>query len=260
MTAEIGCGGEMPGLVGEVIIQGSKEAGLVVDDQVIKQMEVYSRLLLAWNERVNLTAITDPRDVGLKHFVDSLLCCRYVDFQGSQENVEPLRMIDVGTGAGFPGMVLKLYQAGLKVTLLDSLQKRIKFLEAVKEELKLTELTIVHGRAEDCGQDGQLRERFDRVVSRAVARLDVLSEYCLPFTRVGGLFVAMKAGGVQSEVDVSMPSIEALGGRVRRIVEYQLPVSGDERSLVIVEKVGPTPIKYPRKAGVPAKKPLAGKS
>ncbi|MDA8211331.1 MAG: 16S rRNA (guanine(527)-N(7))-methyltransferase RsmG [Clostridia bacterium] len=238
--------------LGEVLLQGCQAAGLSISGDQVAGFERYGQLLVEWNEKVNLTAITDPEGIALKHFVDSLLCSKYVDFEGD------LNLLDVGTGAGFPGIPLKIYNEKLQVTLLDSLQKRVKFLQQVSLEVKLYGLVAIHGRAEELGQQSKHREQYDRVVSRAVARLAVLAEYCLPFVKVGGLFAALKGSSAGPEVEEGLYAVEQLGGKVKDVVEYSLPVLGDGRSLVVVEKVNPTPGKYPRKAGLPDKKPLLG--
>lgn len=239
--------------LGEVLLQGCEEAGLTISENQVAGFERYGQLLVEWNEKVNLTAITDPEGIALKHFVDSLLCSKYIDLDGE------LKVLDVGTGAGFPGLPLKIYKEKLQVTLLDSLQKRINFLQQIGLEVKLHQVIAVHGRAEEIGQQRGHRENYDRVVSRAVARLAVLAEYCLPFVKVGGMFVALKGSSVGPEVEEGLYAVEQLGGKLKDVVEYSLPLSGDGRSLVIVEKVKPTPAKFPRKAGLPEKKPLLSK-
>lgn len=240
----------MKSKLSEVLLQGCQEAGLGISEKQLASFERYGELMVEWNEQVNLTAITDPEGIALKHFLDSLLCFKYVDLNGE------LRLLDVGTGAGFPGLPLKIYQEKLQVTLLDSLQKRVNFLRQICLEVKLKGIIAIHGRAEEIGRKSEQREHYDRVFSRAVARLAVLAEYCLPYVKVGGLFVALKGGNAVAEVDEGMFAVEELGGRLKEVVEFQLPLSGDGRSLIVVEKVKPTPEKYPRKPGLPDKKPI----
>ena len=233
------------------IFQRDLEAfGIALSGEQTGQFLRYYELLLEWNGRMNLTAITEYQEVLTKHFVDSLSLvkvCRPA--QGDT-------LIDVGTGAGFPGLALKIAFPGLKVTLLDSLNKRIQFLNAVIEELKLTDVEAVHGRAEDHAAPGRGRETFDFCVSRAVAHLSTLSEYCLPFVKKGGQFIAYKSEKGPGEVADAQKAISVLGGRVRESVEFALPDSDIHRNLVVVEKVQKTPAKYPRKAGLPSREPI----
>lgn len=236
--------------LGELLLQGCQEVNIAISEQQLEFFAAYGRLLVEWNEQVNLTAIIDPESIALKHFVDSLLCSKYVDFNGEQ------KVLDVGTGAGFPGLPLKLYQGKLQVTLLDSLQKRIKFLQQICIELKLNDVRIIHGRAEELGHQKGQRENYDRVMSRAVARFAVLAEYCLPYVKVGGLFIALKGSNARSEVEEGQFALEELGGKLKEVVDYSLPISGDRRSLIVVEKLKQTPVKFPRKAGMPERKPL----
>jgi len=210
----------------------------------------YYRLLVAWNERVNLTAITDPEGVALKHFYDSLTPAFHVDFSGISS------LVDIGSGAGFPGLPLKLRFPHLALTIVDSLKKRIAFLEEAVRQLGLTGVTLIHGRAEAVGRDPAHRERYDMAIARAVARLNVLSELCLPFVRVGGLFVAMKGADVEEEVQEAQTALVALGGALERIERFTLPANGGGRTLLFIAKRAPTPSAYPRKPGVPEKKPL----
>lgn len=216
----------------------------------IEQFHRYYELLVDWNERINLTAITLYQDVLKKHFIDSLSLTKVCDLG------QKCHMIDVGTGAGFPGLALKIAFPEIHVTLLDSLQKRIQFLDTVIEELKLENVQTVHGRAEDFAKPGKLRESFDICVSRAVANFSTLSEYCLPYVRTGGLFIAYKSEKVASEIEEAGRAIPLLGGRIKEKVEFTLPYSDIYRSLVVIQKIEKTPGKYPRKAGLPSKEPL----
>ncbi len=219
----------------------------------LEQLFIYYEMLTEWNRKVNLTAVTEYEEVLKKHFIDSLTLGNACDV-GKAEKV-----IDVGTGAGFPGLVLKIAYPNLQMTLLDSLNKRIHFLNAVIERLGLKEVEAVHGRAEDLAKPEMLREKYDLCVSRAVANLSTLSEYCLPFVRPGGLFVSYKSEKVSEELEAADYAIDLLGGKIERQVEFNLPDSDIFRSLVVVKKVKKTPLKFPRKAGLPAKEPLSNK-
>lgn len=216
----------------------------------IEQFLRYYELLIDWNKRINLTAITVYQDVLKKHFIDSLSLTKVCDLR------QKCHMIDVGTGAGFPGLALKIAFPEIHVTLLDSLHKRIQFLDTVIEELKLENVQTVHGRAEDFAKQGKLREAFDICVSRAVANFSILSEYCLPYVRKGGLFIAYKSEKVASEIEGAGRAIALLGGSIKEKVEFTLPYSDIYRSLVVIQKIERTPGKYPRKAGIPSKEPL----
>lgn len=227
-----------------------KELGVVISDKQKAQFLRYYEMLLDWNEKINLTAITDYDEVFKKHFIDSLSLIKAYDVY-TKSNV-----IDVGTGAGFPGLALKIAYPDLKITLLDSLNKRIHFLNAVIEELHLEGIEAVHGRAEDYAKPDKLREQFDLCVSRAVANLSTLSEYCLPYVKKGGYFISYKSEKITEESKSASHAVSILGGKVREQVEFMLPHSDIYRNLFVIEKVKVTPEKYPRKAGLPAKEPL----
>jgi 16S rRNA (guanine527-N7)-methyltransferase len=217
----------------------------------ITQFLKYYELLVEWNEFMNLTAITEYEDVMKKHFVDSLSLIKTYDVNKS------VSVIDVGTGAGFPGLALKIAYPNLKVTLLDSLNKRINFLNHVIEQLGLEGVETVHGRAEDFAKPGKFREKFDVCVSRAVANMTSLSEYCLPFVKLGGEFISYKSEKMNEEMDNAKKAISILGGKFDRCEEFMLPESDIFRNLVVIKKVKETPKKYPRKAGLPTKEPIA---
>lgn len=225
--------------------------GVTLSEQQIKQFIQYYEMLVEWNQVMNLTAITEYDDVMKKHFVDSVSLIKAYDVNKSAT------VIDVGTGAGFPGLALKIAYPNLQVTLLDSLNKRINFLNAVIEKLGLTGVDTVHGRAEDFAKPDKLREKFDLCVSRAVANLSTLSEYCLPFVKQGGLFISYKSEKISEEMAAAKNAIYLLGGKVIDQVEFTLPDSDIYRNLFIIKKERTTPKKYPRKAGLPAKEPLA---
>lgn len=219
-----------------------------LSDKQENQFEKYMKLLVEWNKKVNLTAITEHDDIILKHFVDSLTIEKYINNGAS--------VIDVGTGAGFPGIPLKIYNESLDVTLLDSLNKRINFLNEVIKELDLEKIKTIHLRAEDGGKDKMLREKFDVATSRAVANLSTLSEYLLPFVKVGGEAICMKGPNVEDELKDAKKAIKILGGEVEKNEKIVLPNSDIERNIIIIKKVKPTPKSFPRKAGTPSKAPI----
>jgi len=237
----------MDKMLAEYLKTGAAEYGAELDDCMVGRFFEYKRLLLEWNEKMNLTAITDDREIILKHFIDSLSILPYVK--------EVRNVVDVGTGAGFPGIPLKIALPGLEAVLMDSLEKRIKFLETVIGELGLDGARAVHSRAEDAGRSEKYREAFDVAVARAVASLPVLLEYCLPLVKTGGIFVAMK-GSSEDEVAASGIALDILGGEIEEVKNFVLPGSDMKRSVIIVRKVRQTPTKYPRKAGKPSKEPL----
>lgn len=210
--------------------------------------EHYADLLVDRNENINLTAITDPEEIEEKHFLDSCLPLKHFDIP------ENASVIDVGTGAGFPGIPFKIIRPDIALTLLDSLQKRINFLNEVLSAANLT-ADAIHGRAEDMGRLPEMRERYDVAVARAVARLSILAEYCLPFVKVGGHFIALKGGNCCNEINSALNAIGTLGGHIEKVIEYQLPHE-DKRTLVVIKKVKPTQPVYPRSKGKMNKKPL----
>jgi 16S rRNA (guanine527-N7)-methyltransferase len=224
--------------------------GVVLDDSQLEQFNTYYKMLVQWNKVMNLTAITEKEDVIIKHFADSLLLTKYKDMNNN------LSVIDVGTGAGFPGIPLKIAFPELEVTLMDSLNKRLKFLDEVISELKLENIHTVHSRAEDGGKNPEYREMYDVAVSRAVANLSSLSEFCLPFVKEGGYFIPYKAGALEEEIRPGKKAIRILGGQVENIFSTVIPDTDMERTFVFVKKVGRTPEEYPRKAGIVTKKPL----
>lgn len=234
----------------EKLVEGAKQFGIELTAKQVEQFINYMDILNEWNQKMNLTGLEEPDAIVIKHFLDSISCVEGMDIDGNE------RIIDVGTGAGFPGMPLKIIYPDLKVTLLDSLKKRINFLEHVAIELGLKDVECIHGRAEDYGQDKKYREKYDYVLARAVASLDVLSEYTLPFVKVGGSFVAQRGTNVKEEVVEGTNAIEILGGMIMDVVEVDLPYTDAERNLVIIDKVVATPNNYPRRAGKPKKKPL----
>lgn len=227
--------------------EGAHEYGVSLDDSMISAFLEYKSILLEWNKKINLTAIEDDRDVIIKHFVDSLSIMPFLK--------DAHRIVDVGTGAGFPGIPLKIAQPSLEVVLLDSLEKRIGFLNTVISALQLKGISAVHLRAEDAGMAPQYRDKFDAAAARAVASLPVLLEYCLPLVKTGGIFIAMK-GSDGSEAAESGKALDILGGSIEQVKEFTLPGNDMKRNIIIVRKLRQTPTKYPRKAGKPSKEPL----
>lgn len=227
-----------------------KELNIQINEIQKKQFDTFYSMLVEWNKVMNLTGITEYEEVIEKHFVDSLSIVNIFDL--SEINT----VIDVGTGAGFPGIPIKIAFPHLKITLLDSLNKRINFLDSVIDELKLDGIYTIHGRAEDFAKKDDYRERYDLCVSRAVANLSTLSEYCLPYIRVGGMFISYKSGDVDDEVLESKKAISILGGKLDNVVKFQLPGTDINRSFIKIEKIKNTGKKYPRKAGLPSKEPL----
>lgn len=219
-----------------------------LSDKQLEQFRIYYEMLVEKNKVMNLTGITEWNEVLEKHFLDSISLIRAIDLN------QELTVIDMGTGAGFPGIPLKIAFPNLKVTLADSLNKRVIFLQEVIDALELKDIEAIHGRAEDLARDKKYREKYDLSVSRAVANLSTLSEYCLPFVKIGGQFISYKSGEIENEVAESKSAIFLLGGKVRDIVKFELGESG--RSFIIIDKTKGTPKTYPRKAGTPSKKPL----
>lgn len=224
----------------ELLAAYTARCGIALPGDAAAQFDAYARLLLRWNDRINLTAITRPEDIVEKHFLDSLLLLKAVELPQSAS------LIDVGTGAGFPGVPVKIARPDISLTLLDSLQKRVGFLRELSDALG-QDNACIHMRAEDAGRDARHRESYDCATARAVAALPMLCEYCLPLIRPGGLFVALKGADAQQEAELALQAAERLGGRVRGVESFMLP-SGAARGIVVVEKLAPTPPQYPRAA------------
>ena len=224
--------------------------GVELNEKQLSQFEKYYEMLIEWNEKINLTAITEFEEVLKKHFLDSISIGRLI----SQN--EEVSILDIGTGAGFPGIPIKIAFPDVKVTLLDSLNKRVNFLNEVIKELSLEGISALHGRAEDFAKKEDMREQFDFCVSRAVANLSSLSEFCLPYVKVGGSFISYKSEKAKEEYETAQNAISILGGNNVKIDEFFLPGTDYKRTFIIIRKVKETPAKYPRKAGTPIKQPL----
>jgi 16S rRNA (guanine527-N7)-methyltransferase len=233
-----------------VLIEGSKELGIHLEERQIEQLFAYKALLLEWNQKMNLTAITDDLEVITKHFLD----CMTVQKAFPMKDVKTL--IDVGTGAGFPGLVIKIVFPWIEVTLVDSLNKRLNFLKEVISALGLKGVECVHARAEDLGQNKSYRENFDICASRAVANLAVLAEYTLPFVKEGGYLIALKGQKVEDEIEGAKKALTLLGGKLIEVVDAKVPMTDLEHKIATIKKVKKTPKAYPRKAGEPTKAPL----
>ena len=225
----------------------AKQIKIELTKEQIEKYYNYMNLLLEWNEKINLTAIIDPKEIILKHFVDSLTIAKYVK--------DDEKLIDVGTGAGFPGIPLAIVKENTDIVLLDSLNKRINFLQEVKENLKLENITTIHGRAEEFGKNKKERETYNIATSRAVAPLNILLEYLIPLVKVGGKAICMKGSNIE-EMENAKNALEILGGKIEKIEEITLPNSDIKRNIIIVKKVKNTPSKYPRKPGTPSKEPI----
>lgn len=226
----------------------SNKIGIVLNDKQIEQFYEYMQLLLEWNEKINLTAITKTEEIILKHFIDSLTIAKYIK--------KDAKLIDVGTGAGFPGIPLKIIRDDIEIVLLDSLNKRINFLNDVISHLKLLKIKAIHSRAEEFGKNKEYREKFDYATSRAVANLSTLSEYLLPLVKINGYCICMKGSDVANEIEQSKKVVSILGGKLETVDEFKLPLSDINRSIINIKKVKNTPLKYPRKAGLPSKEPI----
>ncbi|QDR65359.1 16S rRNA (guanine(527)-N(7))-methyltransferase RsmG [Mammaliicoccus sciuri] len=234
----------------QTFIDTLKDSGITLSDKQISQFETYFEMLVEWNEKINLTSVTEKEEVYLKHFFDSVTPSFYIDFN------EIETICDVGAGAGFPSIPLKIVYPHLQITIVDSLNKRIKFLNELAASLDLDKVNFVHDRAETFGKSQQYRESFDLVTARAVARLSVLSELCLPLVKKGGQFVALKGSQGNEELEDAQFAISVLGGEVKTVNEFTLPLEESMRQIITIDKLRQTPKKYPRKPGTPNKEPL----
>jgi 16S rRNA (guanine527-N7)-methyltransferase len=232
------------------LINGAKNFEIDLSPDQIDQFDLYADHLIEWNARFNLTSIVDPGEIVIKHFLDSLSAARLIP--------RAAKLIDVGAGAGFPGIPIMIARPELSLTLLEATKKKCDFLEAMIDELKLQNVNVVNARAEDAAHDVAYREQYDVAIARAVAEMPTLSEYLLPFVKIGGLAIAMKSNDTQQETDRAEAAIKTLGGQLQQIVPVIIPGLNEERYLVVIEKITAMPEKYPRRAGVPSKKPIAG--
>lgn len=230
--------------------EGLEQLNIEVDNKTLEKLINFKDILLEWNEKINLTAITDEREIYIKHFLDSATCLS----TGYIEDND--KIIDIGTGAGFPGLVLKILKDNIDITLLDSLKKRMKYLEEAISKLGVGKLDIIHGRAEEYGVKNGQRESYDIALSRAVASLNVLSEYCIPFVKVGGLFLCQKGPNYSDELKEAEKAINILGGKVEDIKKYILPYSDIAHYIIVIRKLSSTPTKFPRKPGKPSSSPI----
>lgn len=230
----------------------SSKLDIALSDEQIEQFQIYYEMLIETNKVMNLTAITQLDEVVTKHFLDSIALANVYQIIKNKE----LKIIDLGTGAGFPGIPLKIAFPQLQVTLMDSLNKRVKFLNSVIDELSLVNIDAIHGRAEEMARKTEYRQQYDLCVSRAVANLSTLTEYCLPFVKVDGMFISYKSSNIEDELDLSLNAIKILGGKLTEVKKLSLPESDIERSFVMIKKIKNTPKTYPRKPGTASKEPI----
>lgn len=234
----------------DMLIQGAQEMNINLDEDMVKQFNQYTKMLLEWNNKMNLTNIVEDKDIIVKHYLDSLAAINTGCIRDGH------RVADIGTGAGFPGLPVKIVKKNINMLLVDSLNKRINFLKAVIDTLRLNGVETVHSRAEEVGQDPEYRETFDIVLTRAVAKINVLCEYTLPLLKIGGMFLCFKGPRPKEEIEEAENAVKVLGGKLVEVNNYTLPFSDISHSIVIFEKTKQSPTKYPRKAGKPAKNPL----
>lgn len=225
-----------------------EEIEIEFTEEQLQKFYKYMKLLIEWNKKINLTAIVEPKEIILKHFIDSLTILKYTE--------KKKKMIDIGTGAGFPGIPIKIMNKNIEITLLDSLNKRINFLNEVIQTLNLEKIETIHSRIEDFGRSKKYRETYEIVTSRAVANLATLSEYMLPMAKVGGCCICMKGAEVEEEILNSKNAIKILGGNISKIEKFTLPKTDNKRNIIVIDKVKQTPSKYPRKPGMPSKEPI----
>lgn len=230
------------------IIEKMEYLNININEYQIFQLYNYMNLLIEWNKKINLTAIINPDDIIIKHFIDSITITKFIETNS--------KIIDVGTGAGFPGLPIKIIRKDTEITLMDSLNKRILFLEEIINNLNLAKISTVHSRAEDLGRDKEYRQKFDNAISRAVAPLNYLLEYMMPFVKVGGSCICMKGANYQEELKEAEKAIFKLGGELKNIEKLELPQTDIERNIIIIKKIKDTPNQYPRKAGIPKKQPI----
>lgn len=230
------------------ITDEANQINITINNEKVEQFYKYMQILLEWNEKINLTAIKEEKEIITKHFIDSITISKYIK--------DNSYIADIGTGAGFPGIPLKIINDSYNITLVDSLNKRIKFLEEIITKLQLNKTKTIHARAEEIGKNKEYREKYDVVTSRAVADLSVLVEYMLPLVRVGGYCICMKGPDCEEEINKSKKAIKILGGKIEKQEQFELPKTNIKRTIVLIKKINTTPSKYPRKAGTPAKSPI----
>lgn len=236
----------------KILKDKAKAIDILLNDDQLKDFEKFMDQMITWNDRVRLTSITEESEIIDKHFIDSLTALKSNIFK------EGDRILDLGTGGGFPGVPLKIYDSSYEMVMLDSRLKKIEYLEHIIEYFNFKNTYAIHGRAENYGKDSAYRETFDIVVSRAVANLSILSEYCLPFVKEGGYFVAMKGSKSEEEINEGKKAVKLLGGEIQEVLEFKLPNTDYDRSIIVIKKLRKTPNKYPRKAGKPKKSPIKG--
>jgi len=236
-----------------ILIDGCQKMGINLNNEQIKKFSRYLELLVQWNQKINLTSLKTPQEIIIKHFLDSISCIKVINKYIDTEGVS---VIDVGAGAGFPGIPIKIICPSVRLSLLEARKKKTIFLEKVTEEMNFQQVKILNGRAETFGKGADHRERYDIAISRAVAHLNILSEYCLPLVRVGGFFVAQKGKSYKKETEKSFKTIQVLGGELIGAENVRIPFINQERYLLVIKKIKDTPSKYPRKEGLPQKRPL----
>lgn len=235
------------------LIDGAQKIGINLNKEQIKKFSQYLELLIQWNQKINLTSLKTPQEIIIKHFLDSISCIKVFD---KYIDIEGISIIDVGTGAGFPGIPIKIVCPSINLSLLEARKKKTIFLEKIVEEMNFQRVEILNGRAEAFGKCPDYREKYDIALSRAVALLSTLSEYCLPLIRVGGLFVAQKGRSYKEEIDKALKTVQLLGGELIGVENVRIPFVNQERYLLVIKKIKDTPSKYPRKEGLPQKRPL----
>jgi len=237
----------------KILVEGAEKIGINLKKNHLEKFSRYLDLLIEWNQKINLTSLKTNREIIIKHFLDSLTCIKVIDLYS---NIEIISMIDIGTGAGFPGIPIKIVCPLNKLFLMEARKKKSIFLEKLIKELNLKWVRILEGRAENFGRCQEHREKYDIVISRAVAPLNILSEYCLPLARLGGLFIAQKGRSYKGELEKGVKAIQFLGGELIKVEKIQIPFMGQDRYLLVINKKKNTPLEYPRKEGLPQKRPL----
>jgi len=237
----------------KILVDGAKKIGIKLDESQIEIFSRYLDLLIEWNQKINLTSLKTPQEIIIKHFLDSLTCTKVIDLYS---NIDKNSIIDIGTGAGFPGIPIKIVYPSTELFLLEARKKKSIFLEKLIKELNLKQVQVLKGRAETFGRYTEHREKYDIAISRAVAPLNILSEYCLPLVRIRGLFIAQKGRSYKGEVEKGIKAIQFLGGELIKVEKIQIPFINQYRYLLVINKKKNTPLEYPRKEGLPQKRPL----